>query len=64
MQSTDRDITILGAGSLIALKQYDIFIDAVKEIIKEIPAAKCNVMWERAPGNAIAKINCASSIAK
>ena len=32
-----RDITILGVGSLIPLKQYDVFIDVVKEIIKEIP---------------------------
>jgi glycosyltransferase involved in cell wall biosynthesis len=38
-QNTERDITILGTGSLIPLKQYDIFINVVKEITKEIPAA-------------------------
>ena len=38
-QSAGRDITILGVGSLIPLKQYDVFIKVVKEIIKEIPAA-------------------------
>jgi glycosyltransferase involved in cell wall biosynthesis len=35
-QSIERDITILGVGSLIPLKQYDVFIKAVKEITKEI----------------------------
>ncbi|MEO8764214.1 MAG: glycosyltransferase [Ginsengibacter sp.] len=32
-----RDITILGVGSLIPLKQYDIFIKVVKEVNKQIP---------------------------
>lgn len=34
---TDRDIDILGAGSLIALKQYDIFIDAVRAVSRYLP---------------------------
>ena len=38
-QSTERDITILGVGSLVPLKQYDVFINMVKEITKKIPAA-------------------------
>ncbi|MEP6950888.1 MAG: glycosyltransferase family 4 protein [Ginsengibacter sp.] len=39
-QGAERDITILGTGSLIPLKQYDVFINAVKEIIKGVPAVK------------------------
>jgi glycosyltransferase involved in cell wall biosynthesis len=35
-----RDIDILGAGSLIALKRYDVFIDAVKAIARYIPDVK------------------------
>jgi glycosyltransferase involved in cell wall biosynthesis len=38
-QKTARDITILGVGSLIPLKQYDQFIDAVNEIAKQVPGA-------------------------
>lgn len=36
-QTTKRNITILGAGSLIPLKQYDVFINVLKEIAKTIP---------------------------
>ena len=36
-QSTKRNITILGAGSLIPLKQYDVFINVLKEIAEKIP---------------------------
>jgi glycosyltransferase involved in cell wall biosynthesis len=36
--NVERDITILGAGSLIPLKQYDVFMNVVKEIAKKIPA--------------------------
>jgi glycosyltransferase involved in cell wall biosynthesis len=32
-----RDIDILGAGSLIALKQYDVFVEAVKAISRHKP---------------------------
>ncbi|HUZ61620.1 MAG TPA: glycosyltransferase [Hanamia sp.] len=35
--NAERDITILGAGSLIPLKQYDVFINIVKEIIEKMP---------------------------
>ena len=35
-RNTERDITIMGAGSLIPLKRYDLFIDGVKKISTEI----------------------------
>jgi glycosyltransferase involved in cell wall biosynthesis len=35
-----KDIDILAAGSLIALKQYEIFVDLIAEIKKEIPNIK------------------------
>jgi glycosyltransferase involved in cell wall biosynthesis len=35
-----KDIDILGAGSLIPLKQYDVFIQVVKELSHHIPAVK------------------------
>src|SRR5664279_2384637 len=38
-RNVERDTTILGAGSLIPLKQYDVFINVVKEIIKKMPDA-------------------------
>jgi glycosyltransferase involved in cell wall biosynthesis len=38
--SKERDIDILGAGSLIPLKQYDIFVEIVSEIKKQLPAIK------------------------
>ena len=37
VQGTERDITILGVGSLIPLKQYDVFMNTVKEITRELP---------------------------
>lgn len=37
---TNKDIDILAAGSLIPLKQYDIFIEVVAAIKKEIPGVK------------------------
>lgn len=43
VQNTKRDITILGAGSLIPLKQYAVFINIVKEITKVIPAANAMI---------------------
>ena len=49
VQSIERDTTILGVGSLIPLKQYDVFINVVKEITKEIPAANamlCGKGWQ------------------
>ena len=44
--SIERDVSILGAGSLIPLKQYDVFINTVKEIVKEIPAANAILCGE------------------
>lgn len=34
---TQKDIDILGAGSLISLKQYDIFLDVIRELKKDHP---------------------------
>lgn len=36
-EQAERDIDILGVGSLIPLKQYDIFIEVVKELKAKIP---------------------------
>lgn len=36
----ERDIDILGVGSLILLKQYDVFIQIIKELSYQIPAVK------------------------
>ena len=38
--SAERAIDIIGAGSLIQLKRYDIFIDCINEIKKNIPQVK------------------------
>ncbi|MEP7163295.1 MAG: glycosyltransferase family 4 protein [Ferruginibacter sp.] len=38
--STEKNIDILGVGSLIALKQYDIFIEVVAAIKRSLPAVK------------------------
>lgn len=36
----ERDIDILGAGSLIPLKRYDLFVRLIKEITKHLPGIK------------------------
>ena len=41
-----KDIDIMGAGSLIPLKQYDIFLEAVAEIKKQIPEVKVLLVGE------------------
>jgi glycosyltransferase involved in cell wall biosynthesis len=41
-----RDIEILGAGSLIALKQYEIFIEVVGELTKELPRLNAIICGE------------------
>jgi len=38
--SVERDIDVLGAGSLIPLKQYDLFINIICEVTKHFPAIK------------------------
>ncbi|HEY2721725.1 MAG TPA: glycosyltransferase [Chitinophagaceae bacterium] len=38
--SEEKDVDLLGVGSLITLKQYDIFLEAVAEIKKQIPTLK------------------------
>lgn len=40
MSAMEKDIDIIAAGSLIPLKQYDIFINVVSEIRKSIPGIK------------------------
>ncbi len=42
----EKDIDILGAGSLIPLKQYDIFIELISEIKKEMPAVKAMLVGD------------------
>ena len=42
-QNPERDIAILGAGSLIPLKQYDVFINVVKKILKKKPDANATL---------------------
>jgi len=36
----EKDIDIMGAGSLIPLKQYEIFVELIAEIKKKLPAVK------------------------
>jgi glycosyltransferase involved in cell wall biosynthesis len=43
---TKRDIDILGAGSLIPLKQFDIFMKMIFEIKKQMPAVKVMLIGE------------------
>jgi glycosyltransferase involved in cell wall biosynthesis len=40
------DIDILGAGSLIPLKQYDVFIDLVSDLVNEFPHLKACICGE------------------
>ena len=40
LEKKEKDIDILGVGSLIPLKQYDVFIKVVVEIKKRLPAVK------------------------
>jgi glycosyltransferase involved in cell wall biosynthesis len=44
--SPERDVDILAAGSLISLKQYDIFLDVVAEIKKQVPLVKAMLIGE------------------
>ena len=38
-QNSEKDIAILGVGSLIPLKQYDVFVNVVKGVLEKIPDA-------------------------
>ncbi|HET9745826.1 MAG TPA: glycosyltransferase [Chitinophagaceae bacterium] len=40
VQAAEKDIDIIAAGSLIPLKQYDILIHVISELIKSIPGIK------------------------
>ena len=44
--SAGRDVDILAAGSLIPLKQYDVFLQVVAEIKKQIPLVKTVLIGE------------------
>jgi glycosyltransferase involved in cell wall biosynthesis len=50
---TDRDIDILGAGSLIPLKRYDVFINVINRLIKTHPQIKAVICGK---GPEIAKL--------
>lgn len=41
---TERDIDLLGVGSLIPLKNYSLFISTVEEIVKITPELKCKLV--------------------
>lgn len=41
--ATEKDIDLIGAGSLIPLKQYDVFIDVVKNISIKLPSVKAMI---------------------
>jgi len=41
---TERDIDLLGVGSLIPLKNYSLFIRTVEEIVKTTPELKCKLV--------------------
>jgi glycosyltransferase involved in cell wall biosynthesis len=45
-KSVLRHIDILGAGSLIALKQYELFIEVILEVKKEFNDVKCELCGE------------------
>jgi glycosyltransferase involved in cell wall biosynthesis len=36
-QNSERNVTILGVGSLISLKHYDVFVNVLKKIVERIP---------------------------
>ena len=44
--ASNRDIDILGAGSFIPLKQYDVFIDVIELIAKKIPELNVVILGE------------------
>src|SRR4029077_11905070 len=39
----EKDLDILGTGSLIPLKQYDVFIEVIDELTKQFPALKAAI---------------------
>jgi len=41
VNTPERDIDLLAAGSLIELKNYDLFINLVRKLIQSYPAIKC-----------------------
>lgn len=52
----EKDIDIIGVGSLIPLKQYDIFIETVSEIKKQIPGLKAMLIGNGPEKNKLKKI--------
>jgi len=42
-QTNDRTLDILGVGSLIPLKQYDVFIEVINQLAQHIPSVKSTI---------------------
>ena len=58
INNKEKIIDVLGAGSLIPLKQYDIFINIINELKKEIPAINAMVCGKgMEENNMISQIN-------
>lgn len=53
---TNRDIDIIGAGSLIPLKQFDIFLEMIFKIKKQIPAVKAILIGEGSEKEALKRL--------
>ena len=51
-----KDIDIIGVGSLIPLKQYDLFIEVVRDIKKNVPALKVYLCGEGAERNRLTRL--------
>jgi glycosyltransferase involved in cell wall biosynthesis len=54
--SGERTIDILGAGSLIPLKQYDIFIEMVAGLVKKFPTLRCIICGDGAQRERLEKL--------
>ncbi len=59
---TKKDIDILGAGSLIPLKNYDVFIDIIKELSSYIPAVKSVICGKGPEENNLQSMICKASL--
>ncbi|MDP9041295.1 MAG: glycosyltransferase family 4 protein [Bacteroidota bacterium] len=54
--NVERDIDVLGAGSLIPLKQYDIFINVIREVVQGFPAVRVLLCGKGAEENKLKKL--------
>ena len=55
-QNSERNITIMGVGSLIPLKQYDVFINVVKEIAEKITSVSAMLCGKGPQENKLKKL--------